>query len=322
MPISDRIPLSVAFCLCCLAGPALALDANAQPEGKAPAIESFKSVTDALKAGVRGLNSGDKPGAAKALQYAATKGDIAAQFKLGRMYADGDGVEQDDYRAFRLYQQIANANADEARGTMKAGVVAKAFVQLGSYYLEGIPGSPVKANPDRAYEMFHYAASYFGDPDAQYNVGRMYLDGAHGDKDPRQAARWFNLAAEKGHPYAQAVLGQILFNGQNGVPRQTPLGLSWMMLARESCDPAKDAWVFEMARTAETASSEEERRLAKTYARKFARANAPVQEPKAEAGARLPLLPVPIQGLMAPLSRLVTGQPAPEPGRPAFAPAQ
>ncbi|HRK25286.1 MAG TPA: tetratricopeptide repeat protein, partial [Beijerinckiaceae bacterium] len=272
MPISDRFPFAMLVCVCCLAGPAEALDANAQPEGKAPPIESFKSVTDALKAGVRGLNAGDKPGAAKALNYAATKGDIAAQFKLGRMYAEGDGVEQDDYRAFRLYQQIANANAEEVRGTMKAGVVAKAFVQLGSYYLDGIPGSPVKANPDRAYEMFHYAASYFGDPDAQYNVGRMYLDGAHGEKDARQAARWFNLAAEKGHPYAQAVLGQILFNGQNGVPRQAPLGLSWMLLARDACDPHKDAWIFDMTRKAETAASDDERRMAKTYARKFARA--------------------------------------------------
>jgi TPR repeat protein len=324
MPISDRSLLLVVLCAGCMAGPAFAFDPQEQPEGRAPVIESFKSVTDALKAGVRGLNAGDKQGAARALQYAATKGDIAAQYKLGRMYADGDGVEQDDYRAFRLYQQIANANAEEARGTMKAGVVAKAFVQLGSYYLDGIAGSPVRANPARAYEMFHYAASYFGDPDAQYNIGRMHLDGVHVDKDARQAARWLNLAAEKGHPYAQAVLGQILFNGQDGVPRQTLLGLSWMILARRACHPDKDGWVFDMTRKAETAASEDERRLAPSLALKLARGGpVPVREPEEKsASPTFPLLPMPIQGLMAPFGRSAARPADSGAARSSFAPAQ
>src|SRR5215208_748550 len=34
------------------------------------------------------------------LQYAAEGGHPVAQWKLGRMYADGDGVIQDDLRAF------------------------------------------------------------------------------------------------------------------------------------------------------------------------------------------------------------------------------
>jgi TPR repeat protein len=276
MRISDRSCL-IGLCLAVVCGgQALAFDTREQPEGKAAPVESFKSVTDALKAGVRGLSSGDKPGAVRALQFAATKGNIAAQWKLARMYADGDGVTQDDYKAFQYFSEIANSNADESRGTMNASVVAKAFVQLGSYFLEGIPGSPIKANPARAQEMFHYAASYFGDPDAQYSVGRMYLDGANGAKDPRQAARWFNLAAEKGHPYAQAVLGQMLFNGQAGMPRQGPLGLSWMLLARQSCDPAKDAWIVEMARKAESLADEDERKLAGIYVKRFGKSQSAV----------------------------------------------
>lgn len=274
MRISDRSCLYALCVLAVLGGPAAAFDTEGQPEGKAAPIESFKSITDALRAGVRGLNEGDGPGAVRALQFAATKGDIAAQWTLGRMYAQGKGVDQDDYKAFQFFRQIVATNADEARGTIRAGVVAKAFVRLGTYFLDGIPNTPVRANTTRAYEMFHYAASYFGDPEAQYSLGRMYLDGTNGEKDPRQAARWFNLAAEKGHPYAQAVLGQMLFTGQNGVPRQVPLGLSWMMVAREACDPARDAWVFDMAKKAEGAVSEDERRMAGVYARRFARPGA------------------------------------------------
>ena len=274
-----------AFCVVALCGaPAYALDVNPQPDGSAAPIASFKSVTDALKAGVQGLNAGDKPGAVRALQFAATKGNVAAQWKLGRMFAAGDGVAQDDYKAFQYFTQIASAHADEALGSPMSGVVAKAFVQLGSYHLDGIPNSPVRVNKSRAYEMFHYAASYYGDPDAQYNVGRMYLDGALGDKDVKQASRWLNLSAEKGHRYAQAVLGQILFNGQD-VPRQRPLGLSWMQVAKDAADPVKEFWIIELFQKANSASSDDERKLSLFYARKHPR-SASAASVTAEAAPR------------------------------------
>ncbi|HRJ69507.1 MAG TPA: tetratricopeptide repeat protein [Beijerinckiaceae bacterium] len=259
--------LSVVCLAILWAGPAFALDPDKQPNRALPQLE-FKSVNEALRDGMKRLNDGDKPGAARVFNFAATQGNVAAQWKLGRMYADGDGVDQDDYKAFQYFSQIANTRPDEARGTMMAGVVAKAFVQLGTYHLEGIPGSPVRANPHRAFEMFHYAASFFGDPDAQYNVGRIFLDGVTGPKDVRQAARWLNLAAEKGHPYAQAVLGQILFNGQGGVPRQAPLGLSWILVAKQAVDPAKDAWVVELFQKVDRAATDDERKLALTFAKR------------------------------------------------------
>jgi uncharacterized protein len=49
-----------------------------------------------------------------ALQYAADQGQPAAQWKLGRMYADGDGASHDDLRAFNYFSQIANSHPDEA----------------------------------------------------------------------------------------------------------------------------------------------------------------------------------------------------------------
>jgi TPR repeat protein len=62
-------------------------------------------------------------------------------------------------------------------------------------------------------------ATYFGDADAQYELGRLYLDGT--PSDPHQAARWFQLAATKGHCRAEGVLGDMLFQGQpcRGRPR-------------------------------------------------------------------------------------------------------
>src|SRR3954449_6963688 len=39
---------------------------------------------------------------------AAEKGHSLAQWKLGRMYADGDGVQQDKLRAFEYFQRYAD----------------------------------------------------------------------------------------------------------------------------------------------------------------------------------------------------------------------
>ncbi len=65
--------------------------------------------------------------------------------------------------------------------------------------------------------MFQFAATNFGDANAQYNLARMYLDGADIVPKGGQAARWLYLAADKGHLQAQALLGQMLFTGHDGV---------------------------------------------------------------------------------------------------------
>jgi uncharacterized protein len=226
------------------AGVAQALDAAPRPQPLAPAIK-YGSVREALRDGVRDYNAGDKQGAAQALEYAATQGHTLALWKLGRMYAEGDGVQHDDLKAFEYFSKLADLNADESPDSPNAGVIASAFVALGTYFLDGIKGTYVAANPGRAREMFQYAASYFSDPNAQYNLARLYLDGAGVDKDARQAARWFNLAAEKGHYPSQALLGHLLINGQ-GVPRQRARGLMWLILAREAADPAKEGWIEEL----------------------------------------------------------------------------
>ncbi len=244
--------------------------ADARPHAAAPALapQSFGSAKEALRSGVRDYNAGDKVAAVKALEFAADEGHALALWKLGRMYADGDGVPRNDLKAFEYFSRIADENADEAPDSPRAGVVASAFVSLGGYYLEGVRGSYVVANPERAAEMFSYAASYFGDSTAQYQLARLYLEGNGLDRDQRQAARWLNLAAEKGHSSAQALLGQLLVNGQ-GVPRQRARGLMWLTLAKDAADPKREAWVKTLYAEAFDAASESDRRTALSFLEQF-----------------------------------------------------
>src|SRR4030081_3313792 len=194
------------------------------------------------------------------LQYAAEGGHPVAQWKLGRMYANGDGVTQDDLRAFEYFSRIANAHAEDSPSAPQATIVANAFVALGRYYLSGIPNSKIKSDPDRAREMFSYAASYFGNADAQYDLARLYLSGIGTPRDSRYGARWLGLAAQKGQHQAQATLGQLLFNGDQ-LPRQAAAGLMWLTLARDSAAP-DEIWIKESYSKAISKAAEKDRAMA------------------------------------------------------------
>jgi TPR repeat protein len=244
--------------------PAKSFDGTKTPNNLSP-IEAFQSA-------LRADQSGDKKAAVTALEYAAGQGHALAQWKLGRMYAEGDGVTENDMKAFEYFSEIANSHADDNPRTVEARFVANAFVALGNYYLEGIPNSRVRSDPDKAHAMFTYAATYFGDPDAQYNLARIYLDGTKGGpgKDARRAARWLGLAANKGQREAQALLGQLLFVGQD-VPRQAARGLMWLTLARDAAGP-KDRWILDLYDKAYNAASNEDREMSETYVEQWQKA--------------------------------------------------
>jgi len=177
------------------------------------------------------------------------------------MYADGDGVAQDDVRAFEYFSRIANAHAEDNPSAPQAAIVANAFVALGRYYLNGIPNSKIKADTERAREMFSYAASYFGNADAQYDLARLYLKTPDASRDDfRYGARWLGLAAQKGQHQAQAMLGQMLFNGEQ-LPRQAARGLMWLTLARDSAT-ADETWIKDSYNKAIAKASDDDRAMA------------------------------------------------------------
>jgi len=229
-------------------GSALAFDGTQTPVETVPStmspVEAFKSGTEAQKAK-----------ALEELQRQASQGHAVALWWLARMYAAGEGVAQDDHRAFLYYLQIANANAEIPKEDLRARFVANAFVAVGQYYLEGIPNI-LKPDPSQARQIFEYAASYFGDAEGQYRLGRLYLDGTGTPKDARRASQWLNLAAEKGQPRAEATLGWMLYKGES-VQRQAAKGLMWITLAHDTAPT--DKWISDVYDAAFKQATQEER---------------------------------------------------------------
>jgi TPR repeat protein len=207
--------------------------------------------------------SAQVPDSFKALEYAADiDGSPVAQWKLGRLYAAGDGVARNDLRAFDYFSRIAKEHAQDSPSSPQSALVANAFVALARYYLNGIPNTEVKSDPQRAREMLYYAASYFGSADAQFDLARLYLKTANASaNDLTYGTRWLGLAASKGQRQAQAMLGQMLFNGDR-LPPQRARGLMWMALACDGANNPDEAWIKDSYAQALSRATEDDRAMA------------------------------------------------------------
>jgi TPR repeat protein len=303
---SPRVAALAALLALAASCPALALDGSQpSPLDKIP-LKLFKSAQQALRAGIDDLRAGDAKSSVEALKYAAAGGESLAQWKLGRMYAQGQGVPHDDFQAYQYFDQlIQNYNEDEPE-RRDISAVSNAFVAVGVYCLNGIPNTEVKPDPERALEMFQYAATNFGDPDAQYNLARMYMDGAAGlTKNNMRAARWLALAAEKHHRPAQALLGHLLFVGGDGVPRQRARGLMWLTIAKSAAQGPKDDWMNDLYAKDFATASDDDRQIAALYLSDHAKGGGLPPPPDAVAARGL----LPTLGNLPPPPRLFGSAP-------------
>jgi TPR repeat protein len=85
----------------------------------------------------------------------------------------------------------------------------------------------------REFERLLLRAGQLGSVNAQRALGVAYATGDwSGPKDLAEAARWYRLAAEKGHAESQYDLGFMLLLGE-GEPKNTVEGLKWLERAAE-----------------------------------------------------------------------------------------
>lgn len=244
-----RIGAIAAGLLFSAAGQALALDPSASTG------PTLSNPWKALRDGFDKYRNGHKDEAIQAYRYAAENGQLGAQWKLARMYADGDGVTRNDYEAFKFYTQIIRQGVDH--GSVETAYLSDALVAVGDYLRVGIPGTPIDANPVLAQEYYRDAATNYRNPIAQYELGRMFLNGEGVKVSIKQAGRWLQLASDKGHAGAQATLGNMLY--QRG---KVVRGLAMLTAAMERAEPLDRQWIGGMQEEAFALASEADRRTA------------------------------------------------------------
>jgi TPR repeat protein len=241
-----------------LAMPVMALPAHAFDDrifDDSGAVREQSNPWAVFQFGYSAYKSGHKDQAVEAYRYAAENGQIGATWKLARMYAEGDGVTRDDYEAFKFFSEIADQDVEP--GSPEESYMSDALVALGRYWKTGIPGSPISANPATAQQYYMRAAANYRNPAAQFEMGKIFLKGDGVKTSIRQAGRWFQLAAEKGHAGAQATLGNLLF--QSG---KVVRGLAMMTAALERAAPADKAWIRGLQEEAFALAAEADRRTA------------------------------------------------------------
>jgi uncharacterized protein len=241
--------------------PAFGFDGStSNPAEKIP--KNFTDPKQALLAGIDDLKAGDADASVRALTYAADGGQDLARWKLGEMYADGQGVQRDDVKAYHYFNQLVEDYDEDQPDRRNLSAISNAFVAVGVYCLNGIANSEVRPDPERAHELFQYAATIFGDPNAQYNLAHMYMVGAGGvAKDNVAAVRWLAVAAQKGHAPSQALLGHMLFMG-DGVPHQRARGLMWLEFAKDAAPDPKEVWIRDLYQRDFASASEDDRQAA------------------------------------------------------------
>ena len=198
----------------------------------------------------------------------ALDGNALAMHDLGRMFADGTGVEADTEQSHAWYakalsafqtveRQRPNRYVEYRIGKMYAGglgteqddtAAAKWFSQAAArgyqyaqYSLAGLysRGKGVPQDDGKALELYTLAAAQ-GFPYAAWELGKRYRDGIGCATDGRQAARYFSaaydgfrtLADQRPDDRLQYRIGWMLLHGV-GTERDETAALEWLEKSAE-----------------------------------------------------------------------------------------
>ena len=116
---------------------------------------------------------------------------------------------------------------------------ADAQYNLGKCYLEGRQG--LIQDYSEAIKWFTKAAKQ-GNANAQYELGCCYKNGIGTEQDYEEATNWLRKAAEQGHSGAQNSLGHNYFYGK-GVEQDFDEALKWFRKGAEQGNPNAQHWV-------------------------------------------------------------------------------
>jgi TPR repeat protein len=141
---------------------------------------------------------------------AAAQGDRSAQFNLGVLYANGQGVTKDEKEAVKWYRKAAD----------QGSTLAQCYLGLCYEF-----GAGVSKDEIEAVKWYRKAADQ-GHAEAQCCLGLCYANGQGVTKDEKEAVKWYQKAADQGHAEAQCYLGLCYANGQ-GVTKDEIEAVKW-----------------------------------------------------------------------------------------------
>jgi len=168
--------------------------------------------------------------AADWLRKSAEQHFADSQLRLGDMYAQGLGVEEDHREAVRWFG-LAASHPDvdgHFRDVAYQGLVASQM-KLAQMYLEG---RGVQQDYEEAARWYHLAADNRENPEAELGLALMYLQGKGVTQDFQTAKMMLERSARQNHVIAQYNLGIFHLRGLGGVVNETEAA-SWIRMAAQ-----------------------------------------------------------------------------------------
>lgn len=146
-----------------------------------------------------------------------------AEYQLSRLYALGQGVEENTERYFELLENAAE------KGELKA------LKTLGNEYYSG---NVITRDYGKAFRLLKEAAIR-GDVESQVYLGRMYGYGYGVEKNPEKALEWYRKAANENNSSALLEIGRMYQDG-NGVKKDMHMAISYFERAIKDSDTLID----------------------------------------------------------------------------------
>jgi len=192
--------LNFIFCLIGVVGSVITATIIYGPDLKTKTAATAtvdRDIEEILKKAKQTFNQGQVVEALSLYLQAAEQGNAKAQFQVGLIYANGQGVAKDEQQAVDWFGKAAKQGHREAQ------------TKLGFMYATG---KGVAQNYSSAV-YWCYKAAEQGDTIAQYNLGLMYAKGQGVAQDRSLALSWYGKAAAQGDAHAQYNLGDMYANG-------------------------------------------------------------------------------------------------------------
>lgn len=162
----------------------------------------------------------EKPPSPDFLLERAQSGDGYAMYKYAVALENGTGVDADEKQALFWYRKSCNAGCPDGLN------------EMGSIYQWGALG--VEKNIEEAIRLYTEAAQQ-GHANAQNNLACLYED-----DDPKEALRYYKMAAENGLPLGMSNYGRCLLYGI-GSDKKYDEAYKWLMKAAEADDKCDSA---------------------------------------------------------------------------------
>ena len=157
--------------------------------------------------------------AAKWYYRAAERGLADAQYNLGRMYYNGDGVVQDYTEAAKWFHRAA-----------EQGDARKGYFHCTIIYLDGEGELHGYSEP-----VGVRLEDIQGHARAQFYLGLMYKTGTGVPQDDKEAVKWFRSAALQGDAGGKLGL-RLMHDSAKNAPQDNPEEIQWVRLAAEQGD--------------------------------------------------------------------------------------